>query len=99
MRFSVSLEIDAAALFFPIAEPGGLGAAGAANLTGPWRNIRVGCGMRRQRRRGRGFWSSGRKNGAWGFGVLFVAGRHWVIVPEIGSGDHRKPVEKQGVSP
>ena len=84
-RLSVTLEIDAAALFFPIAEPGGLGAGRAADLpAGLGRFVRVG--------------GSGRKNGVRGRGVLFGSVRHSLIVPEFGRWDHRKPVEKQGVS-
>src|SRR5580704_15749934 len=93
-RFSVTLEIDAAALFFPIAEPGGLGAGGAAELarsrrivrvvsggrqSGIWRARRYGRGHRRER----GFLVSGRKNGVRGCGVLFGSVRHALIVPEF----------------
>jgi hypothetical protein len=85
-RFSVTLEIDAAALFFPIAKPGRLGAGGAAEFPGSWRR----AGRIRSR---------GRRNGVRGHGVVFGSVRHCAIVPEFGLWDHRKPVEKQGVSP
>jgi hypothetical protein len=95
-RFSVTLEIDAAALFFPIAESRGLGARRAADLPRSWRCVQVVDRVVGGKCR---FRVSGRWNGVRDRSVLFGSVRHSRIVPEFGLWDHRKPVEKQGVSP
>ena len=89
MRFSVSLEIDAAALFFPIAVAGRLRAGRPPYLSRPGR-------LRGTLRRGihRGCWEIGGRRLSVAFGAL----GHPLSVPESERHAYGKPVEKQRLS-
>ena len=107
MRFSVSLEIDAAALFFPITVAGRLRAAGTPELPRPGRLAgTLGRGIHR------GCWKVGGPTSRhWRFAgfptllfghrrlsVAFGALGHPLSVPESERHAYGKPVEKQRLS-
>ena len=89
MRFSVSLEIDAAALFFPIAVAGRLRAGRAPDLPRPGRRLGT---------LGRGVHRGGWKIGGRRLSVAFGALGHPRSVPESARYDYGKPVQKQRLS-